>query len=88
MADSTSAPQRRQTGEAATEALIEQLNRGYTCPADAGPEWRAAFEAGVDMSLIEDSLRLTPGERLRDHQRALDFILQLEESRLANDSRS
>ena len=42
------------------EALIEQLNRGYVCPADAGPAWRAACEYGFDMSLVEDALLMTP----------------------------
>src|SRR5690349_13957438 len=40
------------------DALIDQLNRGYVCPPDAGPAWRAACEYGFDMSLVEESLRL------------------------------
>ena len=40
------------------EALIEQLNRGYVCPPDAGPAWRAACEYGFDMSLVEDALNI------------------------------
>jgi hypothetical protein len=59
------------------DALIEQLNRGYICPPDAGPAWRAACEYGFDMSLVEDSLHLTPEQRLEEHQRALDMILDL-----------
>ena len=58
-------------------ALIDQLNRGYFCPPDAGPMWRAAWEAGVDMSLIEDALQLTSADRLREHQRALNQILAM-----------
>ncbi|HEY2953066.1 MAG TPA: hypothetical protein VGK40_10810 [Verrucomicrobiae bacterium] len=59
------------------DALIEQLNRGYICPPDAAPEWRKACEYGFDMSLVEDALTMTPEERLKTHQRALDLILQL-----------
>ena len=59
------------------EALIDQLNRGYVCPADAGPAWRAACEYGFDMSLVEDALGKTPEERLEEHQRALDMVLAL-----------
>ena len=38
----------------------------------------AAEQAGIDLTLIEESLRLTPEERARQHQRALDMALQLE----------
>jgi hypothetical protein len=59
------------------EALIEQLNRGYVCPPDAGPAWRAACDYGFDMSLVEDALKQTPEERLEEHQQALDMLLML-----------
>jgi len=59
------------------EALIEQLNCGYVCPPDAGPEWRAACEYGFDMSLVEDALTQTPEQRLEEHQRALDMALMI-----------
>ena len=61
------------------EALIEELNRGYVCPPDASPAWRAACEYGFDMSLVEEALKQTPEERLETHQRALDMILELQE---------
>ena len=64
------------------EALIEQLNRGYVCPPDAGPAWRAACEYGFDMSLVEDALRMTPEQRIAEHQRALDLVLELEAARV------
>jgi hypothetical protein len=57
--------------------LIEQLNRGYVCPDDAGPAWRAACDYGFDMSLVEDALTKTPEERLQAHQRMLDMLLAL-----------
>jgi hypothetical protein len=59
------------------EALIEQLNRGYVCPPDAGPAWRAACDYGFDMSLVEDALSQTLEERLEEHQQALDMLLML-----------
>ena len=69
------------------EALIEQLNRGYVCPPDAGPAWRAACEYGFDMSLVEGALDLTPEERIEQHQRALDLMLDIEAARELNDER-
>ena len=50
----------------------------YVCPPDAGPAWRAAYEAGCDMAEIEENLRLAPEERLEKHQRKLDAILRAE----------
>ena len=67
------------------EALIEQLNRGYVCPPDAGPAWRAACEYGFDMSLVEDALRMTPEQRIAEHQRALNLLLEIEAARDLND---
>jgi hypothetical protein len=66
------------------DALIKELNRGYVCPPDAGPAWRAACEYGFDMSLVEDSLGLTPEQRLDQHQRALDMILDLVEGKIVH----
>ena len=77
--DGTAAPQE---GRPLTdEARIEQLNRGHVCPPDAGPAWRTAHEAGVDMGLIEDALHMRPSERLREHQRALNLVLAVNEAR-------
>ena len=63
------------------DALIAELNRGYVCPPDAGPAWRAACEYGFDMSLVDDALKLTPEQRLARHQRALDMILELQKGK-------
>jgi hypothetical protein len=62
---------------------LAQMNGEYAMPADAGPAWRAAHAAGIDMSLIEDFLKLTPEQRLAEHQQVLDF---LEEVRAAGPS--
>jgi len=61
-------------------ATLAQMNGEYVMPPDAGPAWRAAMKYGFDMSLIEDALRLTPEQRLEQHQRALDMILEVKEA--------
>lgn len=63
----------------------EQLSSGYVCPPDAGPAWRAACEYGFDMSLVEDSLQKTPEQRLDEHQRALNLVLEIVAARDRND---
>jgi len=66
------------------EELIQQLNRGYVCPPDAGPAWRAACEYGFDMSLVEHSLSLTPEQRLEEHQRFLNFLIEVQAAGSSN----
>jgi hypothetical protein len=60
------------------------MNGTYAMPADAGPAWRAACAYGFDMSLIEDALSKTPEERLEEHQRALNLVLEIETARELN----
>jgi hypothetical protein len=62
------------------EETLAQMNGKYVCPPDAGPAWRAAMEYGFDMSLIEASLKLTPEQRLAEHQQAINFMIELQES--------
>jgi hypothetical protein len=59
------------------EKTMAQINGPYICPPDAGPAWRAACEYGFDMSLVEHALTQTPEERLIEHQRALNMLLDL-----------
>ncbi len=61
-------------------ATLAQMNGEYAMPTGAGPAWRAAHAAGIDMSLLEDSLRLTPEQRLAEHQQVLDFLLEVQEA--------
>ena len=61
------------------EETLAQMNGKYVMPPDAGPAWRAAYEAGVDMSLIEDNLKCSPWERLLANDRALGLIRALEQ---------
>jgi len=56
---------------------LAQINGKYVNPPGAGPAWLAATEYGFDMSLIEDALKLTPQQRLEQHQRALNLVLDL-----------
>jgi hypothetical protein len=60
------------------EATLAQINGKYVLPPDAGPAWRAAYEAGLDMSLVEETLRLTPEQRLAEHQQVIDFLLEIQ----------
>lgn len=62
------------------DATLAQMNGAYVLPSDAGPAWRAACEAGLDMSLVEDALRLTPEQRLAQHQAVLDFLIEVQEA--------
>ena len=66
-------------------SLIEELNGGYVCPPDAGPAWRAAFEAGVDMALLEEKLAMTPTERLEAHHRAINRVMRLRDSMIQDE---
>jgi hypothetical protein len=59
------------------EETLAQINGKYVMPPDAGPYWRAAAEYGFDMSLIEETLRMTPEQRIEQHQRALDLVLEV-----------
>ena len=68
------------------EETLAQMNGKYVCPPDAGPEWRAAMRAGIDMSLIEHTLELTPEQRLSQHQSALDFALSIYGAGLKHDT--
>lgn len=56
---------------------LAQMNGEYPMPPDAGPAWRAAHDAGHDMSLIESSLELTPWQRMLQHDAVLAFHNEL-----------
>ena len=60
------------------EKTLAQMNGEYAMPPDAGPAWRAAHEYGFDMSLIEESLKLTPEQRLAEHQQVINFLLEVQ----------
>ncbi len=62
------------------EETLAEVNGKYVCPPEAGPAWRAALEAGIDMSLIEETLKLTPEQRLAEHQQVINFLLEVQEA--------
>jgi hypothetical protein len=62
------------------KAILAQMNGQSSLPSAAGPAWRAAYEAGLDMSLVEGALQLTPEERLAEHQQVIDFLLEVREA--------
>jgi hypothetical protein len=45
-----------------------------------GPAWKAAADAGWDMTLIADLMRLTVWERLQQHRSALALATTLREA--------
>ena len=45
-----------------------------------------ASRAGFDLNLIEINLSLTPEERWRQHDMALEVVLDLEQAQLARDA--
>jgi hypothetical protein len=60
--------------------IIAELNAGYRCPADAGPAWREAVRMGMDMSLIDCNLEMSPWDRLLQNDSVLAFVHQLQRS--------
>ena len=39
--------------------------------AQGGPAWRAALDHGIDVTLLERNLSLSPTERMQQHDEAL-----------------
>ena len=62
----------------------ELKEAGETTPTEAVSAWQAAAEEGVDMSLIEESLRKTPEERVREHGYALATLEMLRREGVGN----
>ena len=51
------------------------------------PAIEEARRVGFDLNLIEINLALSPEERWRQHDMALEVILELEKARVARDAR-
>ena len=64
---------------------LAQMNGEYVMPPDAGPAWRAAFAAGVDMSLIEENLKRSPWERLLANDSALALVRTVQKAKPVSD---
>lgn len=52
---------------------------------DHGPDWRAAIDYGIDVSLLLENLSLTPDERLRRLQQMVAFHEALRAARPTDD---
>ncbi len=46
-----------------------------------------ARRAGFDVDLLDTNLALTPEERWRQHDTALEFVLELEQARIVRDAK-
>jgi hypothetical protein len=68
--------------------LAAELSAGYQCPADAGPAWREAVRMGMDMSLIESNLEMTPWERLLQNDSFLQFVEEIRKGNPLTDAAS
>ena len=61
------------------EETLAQINGKY---ADSSDPWRLCHdehEFAMDLWLIEAMLEMTPDQRLENHQRMLNLVLQIEE---------
>jgi hypothetical protein len=67
------------------QEILARMNGSYVMPPDAGPAWRAAFESGIDMSLIEENLMRSPWERLLANDRALALVEALQQGKNVSD---
>lgn len=47
-----------------------------------GPDWDAAIEYGIDVSLLLENLALTPGQRLERLQQMVEFHEHLRKARV------
>lgn len=52
---------------------------------DASPAHGLAVDNDIDLTLLEDSLRLTPWQRLIENDRALALVRMLEQAKIRND---
>jgi len=70
------------------EKTLAQINGKYECPPDAGPAWRDAMDLGLDMSLVELNLTMTPWERLLQNDQALSFIRDLQDAAASSNGKA
>jgi hypothetical protein len=54
---------------------------------ETDPAIAAAEQAGFDLNLIDMNLSLTPQERWRQHDMALEVILELQKARVTRDAK-
>ena len=61
--------------------MPDQTNSSENVLREASPAYMAS-EADIDVSLLEDSLRLTPWQRLIENDRALALVRMLEQAKI------
>jgi hypothetical protein len=60
---------------------------GFVCVRELESEWfEEARQAGIDLDLIDTNLALPVGERWRQPDGALRFILKWQEAKVAHDA--
>jgi len=52
------------------------------------PTMHVTGKADIDFSLLEDSLRLTPWQRLVENDRVLALVRMLEQAKIRNDGKA
>ncbi|MBI3183517.1 MAG: hypothetical protein HYZ28_15375 [Myxococcales bacterium] len=58
-------------------AFADELKAGFP---SCGPDWDAAVEAGIDVSLLLEALALSPTERLERLQAKLELAEEIRRS--------
>ena len=61
--------------------MLEQTNNSENVLKEASPGHMTS-KANIDISLLEDSLRLTPWQRLIENDRALALVRMLEQAKI------
>jgi hypothetical protein len=51
--------------------LLTPENFGDQLRSKGGPAWQAAIDHGIDVTLLERNLALSPTDRMRQHDEAL-----------------
>ena len=57
--------------------LMTTEDAGRSLPS-YGPDWEAAIAVGVDVTMLEQNLRLTPAERIRQLDEANRFLEEIQ----------
>ena len=66
-----------QTVMRALDELETTEDAGRALPS-YGRDWDTAIAAGVDVTMIEQNLRLTPAERIQQMEAAVCFVLEIQ----------
>lgn|GEM_PF-2717057 len=61
--------------------MFDELKKRY--PPDKFPACAAALDLGIDVTLLEANVRLTPAERMRSLMRQLGLQQRLQEANLS-----